>query len=244
MVQTIFTTTALLAALVAISSPALGRSLEYECDTGSEHFSLLKTAPDSSDGHVKGSMTVNEMYFSKSYATLGSVTISGPANSWSVRLSMSGIAKASKSILTGELRIKTDDKTEAVQLSTFNVGQSIPFSLQVKADGHGQAMLGDHTLPMSISASGPFAAWASCSTGDVLFSSLDLGDLFLAVVPGAVLGTEKGGAIWRKSQHRETPCAASVRELVSASLICCTLVSALFGLPDTKLDLDLLPVRW
>jgi hypothetical protein len=167
--------TAAFAAAIFVAAPAHGQSIEYDCDTGADHFSELKLTQTSGDHRVTGSMTVRAMYPSKAFATLGSVNISAPDGSWSVRLAITGLVKKSKSINIGELRIMRDGNAQETQVGIFEAGKPVPFSLSVNADGTGEAKLGDNSLPVPIAASGPMSASVVCSTGEVLFTELDLG---------------------------------------------------------------------
>jgi hypothetical protein len=154
---------------------ARAAKLEYNCDTTPDHFSELKLTQPGPAYAMTGSMTARGLYRGKDFATIGSVNLAAADDSWSVRVALTGVAKTSDKILVGQLRVTRNGKTEEVSFGAFNANAPVPFALTLDAAGNGRASLGGQTLPVPIKASGPVTASVICSTGEFLFTDLEMG---------------------------------------------------------------------
>jgi hypothetical protein len=163
-----------LSVLVA-AGEAKAQKLEYDCDTTPEHYSELKLTQSGPAYAVTGSLSARRLYRGKRFAPIGSVNLSAADGSWSVRISLIGYATESDKVVTGQLRIIRNGKAEEPSLGVFEVGKPVHFALSLAADGKGSASLGGQTLPVAVQATGPVTASVVCSTGEFLFTDLDMG---------------------------------------------------------------------
>jgi hypothetical protein len=161
--------------LAMTGGEARAEKLEYDCDTTPDHFSELKLTQRGPAYAMTGSMTARGLYRGKDFATIGSVNLAAADDSWSVRIGLTGHAKTSDKLLVGQLRIIRNGKSEESNFGVFNANAPVPFALTLAADGSGRALLGNQTLPVPIKASGPVTASIVCSTGEFLFTDLEMG---------------------------------------------------------------------
>lgn len=171
---------AMLGAALLWPAAAQAQGFEYDCDTSPEHFSELKAPPHAGPRSISGSITFHAMYRSSKYLAVANIRLGDSARNevWWARISVMGQPRDSKDALTAVLRVKRPEDAEAreVAFGSFKVGEVIPFSLGVDAEGKGRARLGDRAITFTLPAGQSMEATAVCSTADVLFSNLVFDD--------------------------------------------------------------------
>ncbi len=154
------------------ASEAQAQKLEYDCDTGAQHFSQLKLAGDAPSRGITGKIAANQLYKDSKYTASAHMRLT--AGKWSVALDLSGLVKTGPKLMMGALTIRNDGAVvEEKQFDGF-FDASAPLAFALTIDGGaGTATLGDQTLHFAPPAS-PTTAEVTCSTGEFLFSELEL----------------------------------------------------------------------
>lgn len=165
-------------AWLATASAASAQKLEYDCDTQAEHYSVLKAVQNGPSYTIAGNISLRESFAVKQYATLGTIELAPEDQSWRARLGLTAVMVDKKLVVMGSLEITRGGKAEDPQnlgtILEYERGKTYPFQLTLGADG-GSAMLGGHTLPVALKASGKVNASVICSGGEFLFTDLNLG---------------------------------------------------------------------
>jgi hypothetical protein len=166
------------AAIALTGSAARAQTLEYDCDTQAEHYSVLKAAQDGPDYVATGNISLREIFAVKNYVTLGAFEFEPEDHSWRARLGMTALRAGKQSVIMGTLDITRNGKVEEPQMLgdvlEYQKGKTYPIKLALGDDG-GTATLGDHTIPVNLKASGKINVAVVCSGGEFLFTDLHLG---------------------------------------------------------------------
>jgi hypothetical protein len=165
-------------ALAMMGSAAQAQTLEYDCDTQAEHFSVLKTVQSGPDYAASGTISLREIFAVKDYVTLGVLEFEPEDRSWRARLGMSALKAGKQTVIMGTLEITQGGKAGEPQMLgdvlEFQKGKAYPIGLTLGGDG-GTATLGGHTVPVDLKASGKVNVSVVCSGGEFLFTDLKLG---------------------------------------------------------------------
>jgi hypothetical protein len=165
-------------AWLAAAESAAAQTLEYDCDTQAEHYSVLKAVQDGPGYTAGGTISLRETFAVKQYVTLGILEFEPVDKSWRARLGITSLLVDKKPVVMGTLEITRNGKAEAPQvlgsLLDYEKGKTYPISLTLGPDG-GSATLGGHTVPVALQAHGKVEVSVVCSGGEYLFTDLKLG---------------------------------------------------------------------
>jgi hypothetical protein len=173
MIRNLLLAAALGAGLVAANGAA-AQKLEYDCDTGADHFSQLKLAGDATSHGIAGKITARQFYKSGKYIPVANVRLEGP-DGWGVQIRLSGTVKTGPTLMLGSLltlhngSIAGKTPFEGI----FDATSPLEFALTIAPDGAGTAALGGQTLHFT-ARTDKLAPEVGCSTGEFLFNALDL----------------------------------------------------------------------
>ncbi|QDX27261.1 hypothetical protein FPZ54_15450 [Sphingomonas suaedae] len=171
-----------LCAVAALTLSGLGtataQTLEYDCDTQAEHFSVLKAVQSGPDYRVTGNISLRETFAVKKYLTLGVVQFEPEDGSWRARLGIVVLPSGKQTTVIGTLEVTrngVEDPPKILgEVGAFVKGQTYPIALTLGAGG-GTATLGRYSAPVTVPASGKVDASIICSGGEFLFTDLKLG---------------------------------------------------------------------
>ena len=165
-------------ATAVTSVAAQAQTLEYDCDTQSEHYSVLKAVQSGPDYAASGSISLREIFAVKKYVTLGVFEFEPEDRSWRARLGLTALMAGKQPVIMGTLDITRDGKQEEPRLLgdvlAYQKGKTYPIKLTLGGNG-GTATLGEHSLPVDLKASGKVNVAVICSGGEFLFTDLQLG---------------------------------------------------------------------
>lgn len=171
-----------LCAVAALTLSGLGtataQTLEYDCDTQAEHFSVLKAVQSGPDYRVTGNISLRETFAVKKYLTLGVVQFEPEDGSWRARLGIVVLPAGKQTTVIGTLEVTrngVEDPPKILgEVGAFVKGQTYPIALTLGTSG-GTATLGRYSAPVTVPASGKVDASIICSGGEFLFTDLKLG---------------------------------------------------------------------
>lgn len=164
-------------AIALVASGARAQTLEYDCDTQAEHYSVLKAVQDGPDYVAAGNISLREIFAVKDYVTLGVLEFEPEDRSWRARLGMTALKAGKQPMIMGTLEITRNGKAEEPQLLgdilAYQKGNTYPVKLALGGNG-GTATLGTHSVPVNLKASGKVNVAVICSGGEFLFTDLQL----------------------------------------------------------------------
>src|ERR1041384_2458976 len=86
-------------AWLATTDVAAAQTLEYDCDTQAEHYSVLKAVQDGPDYVASGNISLREIFAVKKYVTMGVLEFEPEDRSWRARLGMSALLADKKPVI-------------------------------------------------------------------------------------------------------------------------------------------------
>ncbi len=144
--------------------------MTFDCDTPTDRASAV-TIPIGSSMRASGSLTAKAFRPGKS-GSLGGFAVNSTDGKNAVGIQL--MATADGSALNLILVTKDNGKIARRALFAVPTNTSLPFSVAVGADGKGSLTAGQATLPLQFAGLQSGNAQAFCSSGQFLFSNLDI----------------------------------------------------------------------
>ncbi|WP_131818631.1 hypothetical protein [Sphingomonas turrisvirgatae] len=169
-----------IAALIGLSAAngANAQTLEYDCDTQAEHFSVLKAVQQGPSYKASGSISPRAIFPSKTYATIGVIDFEPDDKSWRARLGLTALVIKKREVVMATLEITRAGKSEEPvmlgSIEDFRMGGTYPISVTL-GDSGGTATIGSNTVPIKLAAQGNINVSIICSGGEFLFTNLNIG---------------------------------------------------------------------
>jgi hypothetical protein len=169
---------------LAIPAAARAAGITYDCDTAANHYSELSLPAGGAPFTVSGTVQLNAIAASKTYAPMARIQIASPA---APGQSPGAFAGFSLTALPGDAKktpsgaalqmlsyMSSGTKEEVVPLSTMTKpGTPQPFSLTYDGSKVVVALAGAETKSLALTAADPVVRIV-CSTGEFLFTDVTI----------------------------------------------------------------------
>jgi hypothetical protein len=157
-------------------APVAASTLHYDCDSTGGRFSELKTTQSGNVNRVSGVLTARNMIEIPRWGALGNVALSSADRKNSIQLQLAGFPSIDAQALTASIILTIDGEKTEVEIGKSALLQPMPFTISVDASGSATIVFaGVEKKAIVVLGTAPIAR-VSCSTGEFIFETLDLGN--------------------------------------------------------------------
>jgi hypothetical protein len=173
---------AILFALISYCSacPTLAKTIYFDCDARSEHFSHIKMTQSGPHHQISGKITASTLARSSRYAPAATATLASEDGSQSIWVRMIGPMSSKDYIGQGTVDLGIMSRVDGApfkeeRFAKADMHQAIDFSIDANENGHAIIRFGGVERRVPFKVTSQVIAGVSCSTGQFTFSDLDLG---------------------------------------------------------------------